>query len=195
MQRPSSAASRLDWPVVVQANEPAQNQPQQSSATCSLIAALKTTSAFALARHLQQFFDEAGCFEFVEGLDGLAKAILGQRFDFGFLQFVLLDDLKDEVPLFARAVPVTILGGLVLVVPVASVAVAALTATLTITVAVCGKVTGFFDAGIDAFLEQFVQPGAFGLHLVEVGDFGPEGDGELMGAVARQTELLAIVAF
>src|ERR1035441_3163836 len=117
MQIRSFAGSRLGlgWPSasVVQANEPAQNQPQQSSATCSLIAALKTTSAFALARHLQQFFDEAGCFEFVEGLDGLAKAILGQRFDFGFLQFVLLDDLEDEVPLFARAVPVTILGGLV----------------------------------------------------------------------------------
>ena len=84
---------------------------QQSSATCSLIPALKTTPAFALARHLQQLFDEAGCFEFVEGLDGLAKAILGQTFDLGFLQLVLLDDLEDEVPLFAGAVPVTILGG------------------------------------------------------------------------------------
>ena len=94
----------------MQANEPAQNQPQQSSATCSLIPALKTTPAFALARHLQQFFDEAGCFEFVEGLDGLAKAILGQPFDLGLLQLVLLDDLEDEVFLFAGAVPVTILG-------------------------------------------------------------------------------------
>src|ERR1017187_8835224 len=185
MQIRSFAGSRLGlgWPSasVVLANEPAQNQPQQSSSTCSLIAALKTTPAFALARHLQQFFNEAGCFEFVEGLDGLAKAILCQTLDLGFLQLVLLDDLEDEVFLFIGAIPVTILGGLVLVVPVASVAVTALTATLTIAVAVCGEITGFLDTGIDALLEQFIQPGAFGLHLIEVGDFGSEGDGEQIG--------------
>ena len=81
--------------------------------------ARKTTPAFALAGLFQQLFDEAGCFEFVEGLDGLAKAILGQTLDLGLLQFVLLDDLEDEVSLFAGAVPGTILGGLVLVVPIA----------------------------------------------------------------------------
>src|ERR1035441_3263918 len=100
MQIRSFAGSRLGlgWPSasVVLANEPAQNQPQQSSSTCSLIAALKTTPAFALARHLQQFFNEAGCFEFVEGLDRLAKAILGQIFDLGLLQLVLVDDHKLE---------------------------------------------------------------------------------------------------
>src|ERR1035441_10080867 len=141
MQIRSFAGSRLGlgWPSasVVLANDPAQNQPQQSSATCSLIPALKTTAAFALAGHFQQFFNEPGCFQFVEGLDGLAKAILCQTLDLGFLQLVLLDDLEDEVFLFIGAIPVTILGGLVLVVPVASVA---LTATLTIAVAVCGGV-------------------------------------------------------
>jgi hypothetical protein len=70
-----------------------------------------------------------------------------------------------------------------------------LTATLTIAVAVCGKITSFLDAGIDAFLEQFIQPGTFGLHLVEICDFGSEGDGELMGAVAGQTQLFLIIAF
>src|ERR1017187_4373549 len=141
MQIRSFAGSRLGlgWPSasVVLANEPAQNQPQQSSSTCSLIAALKTTPAFALARHLQQFFNEAGCFEFVEGLDGLAKAILCQSLDLGLLQLVLLDDLDDEVILFAGAVPGTIIG-LGLTVAIA-VAVAVLTATLPIAVAaICG---------------------------------------------------------
>ena len=125
----------------------------------------------------------------LRALTVLPKRSWARRFDLGLLQLVLLDDLEDEVFLFAGAVPVTILGlGL-------TVAVAALTATLTIAVAVCGQVTGFLDAGIDAFLEQFVQPGAFGLHLVEICDFGPEGDGELMGAVAGQTQLFLIIAF
>ena len=87
-----------------------------------------------------------------------------------------------------------------LVVPVA-VAIA-VDATLTIAVAVavavavrCWQIPNFLDAGIDAFLEQFIQPGAFGLHQVEVGDFRSEGDGELMRRIARQTELFAVIAF
>src|SRR5208337_1310310 len=120
--------------------------------------------------------------------DRLAKAILCQTFDLGLLQLVFLDDLENEVFLFARAVPGTILGRLVLVLPIA---VAALTAALTIAGAVCGQITGFLDAGVDALLEQFIQLGALGLHLVEICDFGPEGDGELMRRIARQTELFA----
>ena len=131
MQIRSFAWFRLGfaWPPVVLANEPAQNRWQQSSATCFLIPALKTTPAFGLTGLFQQLFNEARCFEFVEGFDGLAKAILCQRFDLGLFQLVLLYDLEDEVPLFTGAVPVTILGRLVLVVPVA------VAATLTIAVA------------------------------------------------------------
>ena len=39
------------------------------------------------------FSIKVGLLEFVERLDGLAKAILGQTFDLGFLQLVLPDDL------------------------------------------------------------------------------------------------------
>ena len=85
-------------------DEPAQNQPQQSSSTC-LCKPTAAPIAFALARHFQQFFDQAGCFEFVERLDRLAKAILGQCLDLGLFQFGLLDDLEDEALLFVRAVP------------------------------------------------------------------------------------------
>src|ERR1019366_8346571 len=105
-----------------------------------------------------------------------------------------------EVFLFAGAVPGTVLGSLALVVPIA---VAALTAALTVAAAsltiavaaICGQIPSFLDAGIDAFLEPFVQPGALGLHLVEICDFGPEGDGELMGAVVGQTQLFLIITF
>ena len=152
----------------------------------------------------------------LSALTVLPKAIVSQTFDLGLLQLVLLDDLDDEVPLFTRAVPVTILGRLVLVVPVAAAVaaiavatapVAAVPATLTIVavadvvavaaiaVAVCWQVTGFLDAGIDAILEKFIQPGALGLNLRQVSDFGSEGDGELVGGIARQPELFAVVAF
>ena len=57
------------------------------------------------------------------------------------------------------------------------------------------EVAGLLDAGINAFLEQFVEPGAFCLNLVDVADPGPERDGELVQSVAGQTQLFGIIAF
>ena len=194
MQIRFSAGFRLDsawlWAWVVLVNEPVQDQGSQSSATCLC----KPTSAaipFALAGLFEQLLDETRCFQFVQRLHSLPKTVLGQSLNLRFLQVLLIDDFDDEVSLFVGAVPGTILGRLVhgLVVPI-PIPVAALTGTLSIVVAVAvavavaipvrGQVTDFFDGRINSFLEQFIQPGALGLHLVEVRDFCSECDRELM---------------
>ena len=110
-------------------------------------------------------------FEFIESLHGLSKPVLCQSFDLGFFEFVLLDDLDDEVLLLRGAVPHVVLlrGSPTMTVPIAI--------TVPITVR-AWQVTNFFDAGIHAFLKKFVQPGALLLHLVEVSDFRSERDGE-----------------
>jgi hypothetical protein len=81
-----------------------------------------------------------------------------------------------------------------LIVAVPVTAIAPVTSALTIAVRGRQK-THVLDAGVDALLEKFVEAGTFGLDLVNVGDFGPEGDAELMAAVLGQADLLAIVAF
>jgi hypothetical protein len=44
-------------------------------------------------------------------------------------------------------------------------------------------------------LQQRVEPGAFGLDLVQVRQFRSQRDRVLMGGVARQTELLGAICF
>jgi hypothetical protein len=54
---------------------------------------------------------------------------------------------------------------------------------------------GFLNGRVDAVLEKFIEPGAFGLDLSEVGDFRPQRDAELMAAVLGQPKLLGVIGF
>jgi len=144
--------------------------------------------ALALAGHFEQFLDQPGGLEFVEGFDGLAESFLGQRFDLGFVDLMLVHNFEDQVFLFNRAIPV-LLGALAVSVAVAfGVAIAP-------AVVGDGQESNVFDGTVDAFLEQLVEPGTFRLHLGQVGDFGPERDAELVRGILGQTQFLTVIAF
>src|SRR5208283_673041 len=117
--------------------------------------------------------------------------ILCQRLDFVLVQFALLDDLLNEVPLFGGAVPGAVVGPL----GMTSAGVRAAAALPTSIAVRCRQIPGLLDTAVNAVLEQFVESGALGLNLRHVCDLGPEGDAELMGTIAGQTQLLAVVAF
>ncbi len=82
-------------------------QPRHSLRTSSL---KPLTPRFALTRLFQQFLDQTRCFELVEGFDTLAEPILCELINFGFIEFVFVSDLQNQLALFIGAGPLVILG-------------------------------------------------------------------------------------
>lgn len=58
-----------------------------------------------------------------------------------------------------------------------------------------GEIPDLLDRGIHAVLEQTIQAGTLLLHLTDIGELSSEGDGELVAGIARQTDLLGVIAF
>jgi hypothetical protein len=114
---------------------------------------------------------------------------------------VLIHDLEDEAFLLFRAAPNSVVSGLDVPIAVATVAVAAMSIAVSVSVSVAaiairaGQKPHVFDRSVNAVLKQFVEAGTFGLDLVNVGNFGPERDAELMAAGLGQAELFTVVAF
>ena len=124
--------------------------------------------SLVLARLLQEFFDEAGCFELAEGLDAFAKPVLCERLDLVFVQVVLADDLLNQVFLFGRAVPGAVVGPL----GMSGAASAVPAVALSTSVAVRGRqIPGFLNMrGSWGWIQLIIPLGR--LELAE-GDRGP----------------------
>jgi hypothetical protein len=148
-----------------------------------------------LAGFFQQFFNETRGFEFVELADGFAEPVLRELVDFLFVEFVLLHDFENELLLLFTAGPIVVS---LVVVPVAvavAVPISVSVPTALLDGNGVGEKTRLLNLAVNTRLHEGIQPGAFLWHLVDVTEFGSEGDGILVAAVLRQAEFLGVVGF
>ena len=137
----------------------------------------------------QQLFDETRCLQFVELPDGFAEPVLCELVDFLFVEFVLFHDFENELLLLFAAGPVVVSLMTVSIAVVVSISVSVLDGDFI------GEKSRLLNLVVDTGLHERIQAGAFLGHLIDVTEFGSEGDGILVAAVLRQTELFGVVGF
>ena len=163
--------------------EPVQDRGWLSSSTYPLIASLAPASpiSLALTSFLKQLLDQAGCFQLIERFDTFAEPVLSQRFNLVFVQFVLFHNLLDQVLLFTRAVP-----GTVVAVPITT-AISCMTMAIPVAVpiaisvsVVAGQKTCLLNVPVNIGLEGGKELAALAFNLANVADFLPNGQGVLV---------------
>ena len=162
-----------------------------------------TTVAGVATMGFEQLFNQARSLHPVELPDPLAEAFLGQRFDVPLVEVVVVDDFENQRLLLLRARPgfrlgavttitVAVRAGVNIGVAVASVggmSVAAILAAAIAGAVAVGRSMGreksrLLDVAVDTALQQGVKAGRFRFDLFDVREFDPNGDAELVGAVA-----------
>ena len=151
----------------------------------------------------EQLFNQARSLHPVELPNSLPETLLSEGFGVLFVETVILDDLEDERFLLLRARPgfrlgavttitVAVRAGVNIGVAVASVggmSVAAILAAAIAGAVAVGRSMGreksrLLDVAVDTALQQGVKAGRFRFDLFDVREFDPNGDAELVGAVA-----------
>ena len=161
-----------------------------------------TTVAGVATMGFEQLFNQARSLHPVELPNSLPETLLSEGFGVLFVETVILDDLEDERFLLLRARPGFGLGVVttiavavrVVAVGVAVASVGGMSVAAILAAAIAGAVavgrsmgrekSRLLDVAVDTALQQGVKAGRFRFDLFDVREFDPNGDAELVGAVA-----------